>query len=316
MKVIVLSSKSSHKDLFTYGAELMDELHKTAPTVTYDHIEPDFSNIPELFDADEKIVLFNHFALPDGFTKFSENLPKFKNVQYLLSPYSAYEGLNLELLKKLNVRYRNNGGANANSVAQYALTVMLMLLSKFPVFTQSSTMPNGAELGEEFHNKSVGIIGMGNVGRCLLKSVNGLGMKAAFYNRKRLSEAAPQVSFDEAVKSDIIFITIATNEETKALLKDFAAKLEPHQYVIDISAADDLYDKSAVVELLNKDLLRGYGLEIFDPQQLKLSSHKNFVATPHIAWCTADAEQRTVQNYLRRTLAILKGEADSIDFIV
>lgn len=316
MKTVVLSSKSSHQDLLTYGPELFETLKKTANTVTYDHIEPDFSNIPELFDQDEKLVLFNHFALPDGFSAFTQFLPTFKNVKFVLSPYSAYEGLDLELLKKMGIRYRNNGGANAKSVAQYAIMAMFMLLSKFPVLTREMKMPDGSILGEEYHQKTAGIIGMGNVGRELLKTLTDLHIPTVFYNRSSLNVGVEQVPLSAVFNQDLIFITVATNNDTKALLKDLPTMLQPQNYLIDISAADDLYDKKKVVELLDKDLIKGYALEIFELAESSLSSQKNLLTTPHIAWCTIDAERRTVQNFLNRALTILNGKADGVDFIV
>lgn len=315
MKTVILSSKSSHKDLLTYGPELLEKVKQISSTVTYDEISEDFSNIPELFDDEEKLVLFNHFAVPDGFARFSEHLPTFKNITFLLSPYSAYEGLDLSLLKKMGIHYRNNGGANAKSVAQYATTTMFMLLSKVPVLARKMEMPDGSILGEEFHKKTVGIIGFGNVGKEIHSNLSKLGMEVVFYNRSKVTSNAKQVSLDEVFEQDIIFISIATSDDTKKLLSDLPSKLKPHQYLIDISAADDLYDKKKVVELLNEDKLRGYALEIFDTSST-LKSEKNFVATPHIAWCTVDAEKRTVENYLNRAITILEGKADQVDFIV
>jgi phosphoglycerate dehydrogenase-like enzyme len=316
MKVVVLSSKSSYQDLLTYGAELVSELKAAASTTFYDQIEPDFSNIPELFDADEKLVLFNHFALPDGFTLFSQQLPKFQNVRFLLSPYSAYEGLDLDALKARGIHYRNNGGANANSVAQYAVMAMFSLLCKVPVFTKEMKMPNGSVLGEEFYQKTAGIIGMGNVGRELARILESLGIPVVFYNRSMVSNAGKQASIDEVMQQDLVFVTIATNDQTKELLKDFPERLQPHQYVIDVSATDDLYDKAKVVSLLESDKLRGYALEVFDPAQFAPTSQKNLLVTPHIAWCTIDAEKRTVANFLQRALTIVKGKSDEVDFIV
>ncbi len=316
MKPIILSAKSSHQDLLTYGKNLFDQITSEYKAVAYDEIKPDFSNIPELFDETEKIVLFNNFALSDGFSAFSQHLSKFKNVKYLLSPYSSYEGLDLELLKKMGIKYRNNGGANAKSVAQYAITAMFMLLSKFPVFTQSMNMPEGLILGEERYGKTAGIIGMGNVGKELLETLKALGIPTVYYNRSVENVEAKKVSLEEVVKQDIIFITIATNADTIKLLSNFPSLLQPHNYLIDISAADELYDKKSVVDLLNQDKIKGYAVEIFDPALLKLESEKNLIATPHIAWCTVDAEKRTVENYLNRALTILRGKKSEVDFIV
>lgn len=316
MKPIFLSSPSSQQDLVTYGKDIFEKLLSQYEGKAYDQFQPNFSDVPELFDQDEKILIVNNFALPDGFISFSKVLPTFNNVKYLLTPYSAYEGLDLELLKKMQIRFRNNGGANAKSVAQYAIMALFMLLSKYAVFTKTDTMPDGSVLGEERFGKTAGIIGMGNVGKEILDTLTRLGIETVYFNRSEEAVAAKKVTYEEIFKQDFIFVTIATNPETQKFLANFQNLLEPHNYVIDITATDELYDKKAIVDLLDQDFLKGYALEVFDPTQLKLSSQKNLIATPHIAWCTSDAEKRTVENLLTRTQLILEGHADQVDFIL
>lgn len=316
MKPILLSSKSSHQDLLTYRKDLFDKIINEYHGKAYDQFKPDFSDVPELFDDEEKVVMFNHFAIPEGFSAFSKYLPTFKNVKFVLSPYSAYEGLDLELLKKMGIRYRNNGGANAKSVAQYAIMAMFMLLHRYPILLKSEGLPDGSILGEERFGKTAGIIGMGNVGKEILNTLNALGIKTVYYNRSEENVSAQKVGMEEIVKQDLVFVSVATNADTMKLLADFPSLLQPHNYVIDISATDTLYDKKKVVELLNQDKLKGCALEVFDPKQFKLESNKNLITTPHIAWCTVDAERATVENFLNRGLLILQGEESKVDFIV
>ncbi len=306
MKTIILNDRSSLRDLHTYGSELLGKLQNNYDVVMYDEIKPDFSNISELFDDSEKLVMFNHFAINDGFGLFSKQLPKFKNIKYLLSPYSAYEGLDLELLKKTKVKYRNNGGANAKSVAQYAVGVMFMLLHKTKFFIDNKKMPGGSALGDEFFGKSAGIIGMGNVGQELLEILNSLGIKTVCYNRTTRKVNAKKVAINDIFNQDLVFVTIATNKETKNLLKDIKKLIQPHNYLIDVSATDDLYDKKGVIKMLVKGKFKGFALEAWDPKALVNDKDLNLIVTPHIAWCTIDAEKRTVENYLNRALTILR----------
>ena len=205
MKTIILDYAAGLQDFAKYGQDLFDALQKTNTVIVYDYLTPDFSNVPELFDADEKLVLFNQFALAEGFAALTQKLPEFKNVKYLLSPYSSYAGLDLKLVKNLGIKYRNNGGANAKSVAQYALSAIFQLLHKFPVFAQQKTISDGSILGEEFHTKTVGIIGMGNVGQELAEMLQSLGMKVCYFNRSAKKVAAQSVSFEEVMQQDIIF---------------------------------------------------------------------------------------------------------------
>lgn len=312
MKPILLSSKSGHQDLLTYGKDLFDKITTEYHGIAYTQFKPDFSDVPELCDDDEKIVLFNHFAIPDGFKSLTEHLPKFKNVKFVLSPYSTYAGLDLNVVKELGIRYRNNSGANAKSVAQYAITCAFSLLSRFPELSKLSSLPDGSILGEEYHNKTAGIVGMGNVGKELLETLTKLNVKTVFYNRTSKDMDAKQVTLEEVFRQDMIFIAIATNPDTKALLSQIKTLINKKNYLIDVSAYDDLYDKKGVVNLLNSGKMKGYALET----DAELESDKNFIATPHIAWCTVDAERRTVENYLNRALLILQGEESKVDFIV
>jgi lactate dehydrogenase-like 2-hydroxyacid dehydrogenase len=203
--------------------------------------------VPELFDEDEKIVLFNAFAITGGFKTLTEYLPKFKNVKFLLSPYSSYAGLDLDVVKKLGIRYRNNSGANTRAVAQYAIAGMFGLLSRFTELGRLASMPDGSLLGEEYHTKTAGIIGMRNVGEELLNTLNGLNIPTVFYNRTPKAVSAKQVSFEEVFQQDIIFIAIANNPETRQLLSAIADHIQERHYLIDISAYDELYDKAAVL---------------------------------------------------------------------
>lgn len=314
MKVVLLSSKSGHQDILNYGRDLFDTLNNKYQIVSYDNFKSDFSDVTELFDNDEKIVMFNQYAVPEGFETLMKHLPTFKNIKYLLSPYSAYVGLDLNVLKELGIRYRNNAGANAKSVAQYAIACMFCLLSRFPELGKLESMSDGSILGEEYHSKTAGIIGMGSVGKELLNTLNKLGIPTVFYNRTLKEVEANQVSLEEVFENDLVFITIANNPETKNLLSNITSLIKDKNYLIDVSAFDDLYNKKGVVDLLNAGKIKGYALELGSNN--KFSSSKNLLQTPHIAWCTIDAEKRTVQNYLNKALFILEGRTGEVDFLV
>lgn len=312
MKAVILNSKTSQQDLYTFNKDLIENLLKNYSATMYDDIRSDFSNIPELFDEEDKLVLVNHFAIEGGFETFSKHLPSFKNIKYILSPYSSYSGLDLDLLKKLNIRYRNNGGANAKSVAQYALTAMLMLLGRFPQLAKLESMPDGSILGDEIDNKTAGIIGMGNVGTALLEILNKLKIPSVYYNRSDKNVNSNRVPIEEVFKQDMVFITVATSPETIELLSKISSYINQNNYIVDVSAHDELYDKNEMIKLLGEGKFLGYGLET----DIRSNENLNLITTPHIAWCTYDAEKRTVDNYLNRAISILKGDASNIDFVV
>lgn len=246
----------------------------------------------------------------------NKHIASFKNIKYLLTPYSSYKSLDLKLVQKCGIKYRNNSGANAKSVAQYALMTMLMLLGRYPELSRTNEAPDGSILGEEYHQKTAGIIGTGNVGKELVGSLHALGIKTTYFNRTLKDVPSTAVSLQQIFEQDIVFIAIASTNETRTLLKNIPTLIQPHNYLIDVSADDDLYNKAKVVKLLDQGKIKGYAIEVFNPSTLDLHSNNNFIATPHIAWCTVDAERRTVENYLKMAILIATGESKKVEFLV
>jgi D-3-phosphoglycerate dehydrogenase len=216
----------------------------------------------------------------------------------------------------MGIKYRNNAGANAKSVAQLAITHMFMLLSRIPQHGYENTEPTGEILGEELDGKTVGIVGMGNIGKELADKFKKLNIPTVFYNRTGKNVGLPQVSIEEVFGNDIVFLTIATNEETKNMLSNISSLIKKHQYLIDISAYDDFYDKHKMISSLQENNLAGYAFETSNPQDYRTKEKLNLVITPHMAWSTLNAESNVSRHYLQRTLMVINNNLEDIDFVV
>jgi len=153
---------------------------------------------------------------------------------------------------------------------------------------------------------------MGNVGEALLEILNKLKIPTVYYNRSDKDVSSEKVSIEETFKQDLVFITVATNPETINLLSKMPEYINKNNYIVDVSAHDELYNKNEMIKSLSEGKFKGYGLET----DIRNSNDLNLITTPHIAWCTYDAEKRTVDNYLDRAMSILRGKAETVDFIV
>jgi len=315
MKVIILTNKDGAIDFDKFGAEKMSALNSICEVRLYDHVENDFANVSELLDVDEKIVLYDPMCFSDWFECYSRNMHKFVNVKYLLSPYSFYDGLDLSSLKEMGIRYRNNAGANARSVAQHAITISLMLVARFAELAFEKHSPDGSILGEEIFGKTASIVGMGHIGIELLPLLTALGLKVKYYNRTDKKLNIPKVDLAEAFDSELIYLAMAP-AQTRALMSPLPNLIKPWNYLIDTSATDDFYDKKAVLGKLLVGELKGYGLEVEDTELLVSDKKCNLITTPHMAWATVDAERRKVENYLERAIKIASGRESEIDFVV
>lgn len=315
MKVIILTNKDGALDFEKFGVERMTELKRLCEVKVYDSVDADFVNIPELLDDDDKIVLYDPMCFSDWFESYSRNMKKFRNVRYLFSPYSFYDGLDLDVLKEMGVRYRNNAGANAKSVAQHALTLSLMLVARFSEIAFEKNNPDGSILGEEIFGKTASIVGMGHIGLELYQILTALGLKVKYYNRTDKNLNIPKVDLADAFESELIYLTIAP-AQTRPLMSSLPSLIKPWNYLVDTSATDDFYDKQAVLNKLLAGELKGYALEVENPNLLESGKKCNLITTPHMAWATVDAEKRKVENYLDRAIKIVMGKESEIDFVV
>lgn len=316
MKVIIFGDGSVVKNFENYAFDLFAMLKSKADVIVCDAVNQDFYKVPELFEDSEKILMYDPFSFVGKFATLSENLSRFKNVKYIFSPYSFYDGLNLDLVKTLGIRYKNNAGANAKSVAQHALALALTIVEKFPLLAGVKVNPDGSILGEEIFGKTAGIVGMGNIAMELAPLLDALGVKTVYYNRTKKDIDLTKVIFEEIFKQELVFLTISATDETRKMMETLPSLLTKKNYLIDLSATDDLYNKKEVLKKLEIGDFAGYGLELDDPSFMAPTKPCNYLATPHMAWATVDAERRTMRNYLERVIKVLDGKAEEIDFLV
>lgn len=323
MKVVYLTDDEGFAEVEQFYREGYEDFAEKYNPAFYNEFADDFSDVPELFSSEPKLLLVDPIAIKDHFDGFSKHLSKFSGLKYILSPYSFYAGLDLEYLTNNEIKYKNNSGANAKSVSQFATMMMLMSVSHLKLnslnLNQNDPKPelNLEAIGEEFWSKSAGIIGMGNIGSQLAETLSGMGMEVKYHSRSKRAVPAEYVEFAEIFDCDVILVTIATNQSSIELFERLTEKLQPHNYVIDITSQSDLYDKQAVIDMVKTNSIKGYALESeehFAPDWLE--PKHNLIISPHLAWQSVEAQQRTYSSFFGTAAKILEGKAHEVEFIV
>ena len=128
-------------------------------------------------------------ALRDAFYRAA---PRLKLVQLLSA---GYDDVDLEAARRAKVPVSNNGGANAISVAEHAM--MLMLTVSRQVIWQHANVSGGRWRGNgpaprmyELHGKTLGIVGLGTIGKKVARLARAFGMRVQYYDIARLTEDA------------------------------------------------------------------------------------------------------------------------------
>lgn len=317
MKIIQLTDNQGLKEVQDAVPEILKELKNNKNYSLYTKYKNDFSDVDELYsDNGEKMLLFDSFSVEGGYETLNRYVNDFKNVKYIFTPFSNYSGLDLELLKSLGIKYRNNSGANAKAVAQFAITNMFMLITQIIPFTKNKSLDRYAN---EFHGRTVGIIGYGAIGYEIGNRLNSLGMQIQYLSRSDKNNEFEYVDeLEKLMQNEIIFITVSQNESSQKLLNNLEKLVKPDQLIIDITAMDELYDKRQIISKLREGELRGYSFEADDSemQKIEIEDDLNLIITPHVAWKTIEAQIRTYKGYYGFMKKVLDGKTSEIDFIV
>jgi len=173
-------------------------------------------------------------------------------------------------------------------------------------------------LGGDLTGATLGIFGMGRIGRCVARRAAGFGMRVIYHDRTPLpagEEAglgAAYVSFDDLLAtSDVLTLHAPLTPETRhAIGRDALRRMKPGSYLIN-TARGPLVDEAALAEALRDGPLAGAGLDVYErepeiaPGLLELP---NVVLLPHIGSATRDTRTRMAMLAARNVHAVLRGQ--------
>lgn len=177
----------------------------------------------------------------------------------------------------------------------------------------------GFMLGNDIHNKTLGIIGMGRIGSALARRASGFNMKVLYHNRNRLSidkEKELNVEYrelDELLKqSDFVSINVSFGKNTYHLINEQKLRLmKKTAYLINTSRGQ-VIDERALVKALRKKWITGAALDVFEKEPVTrnnpLLKFDNVVLLPHIGSASWQTRERMAEVAAINLLNVLKGE--------
>ncbi|MBS0242227.1 MAG: 2-hydroxyacid dehydrogenase [Proteobacteria bacterium] len=266
----------------------------------------------------EFMICYPNVKMPDS---FYQSAPKVRLVQLLSAGYDAVD---IEAARRAKVPVANNGGANAISVAEHA--VMLMLTVARRVVWQHASVSGGRWRGNgppptmyEVYDKVLGIVGLGNIGRKVARRAQAFGMRVEYYDIKRLTEDeedALGVKFrllTELMKrSDFISLHVPLNSSTKHLIGARELNLMKKSAIIVNTSRGPVIDEMALAKHLSEHKIFGAGLDVFDeeppPSNNPLFKLDNVVLTAHFAGPTSDNHVARFRNAFDNVERMVRGD--------
>ena len=200
-----------------------------------------------------------------------------------------------------NITVKNTPNASSNSVAELAIGHMFALARYIAI--SNVTMRNGQwnkknYEGSEISGKTLGIVGMGRIGRSLATKAVALGMKVVYTDLfgRQDSLSYDFLSTEDLLKtSDFISLHVPYDKAQGSLIgaKEFAL-MKDGAFLIDC-ARGKVVEEAALLEALNSGKIAGAGLDVFEQEPThnqELVNHPNVSATPHIGAATKEAQTR------------------------
>jgi len=242
----------------------------------------------------------------------------------VISNYAVgYNNIDVEEATKSGVLVTNTPGVLTDATADLTWALLLACARRIP--KSDSLVRDGRFvgwsptllLGREVYGKTLGIIGMGEIGAAVARRAKGFGMKTIYHNRKRDPEAekelgAMYVSVDDLLRnSDYVSLHVPLTPETRHLIgeKEFAM-MKPTAILLNASRGE-VIDEKALIKALKEGRIDSAGLDVYEKEPRLspgLAELDNVVLTPHTGSATYESRDRMAVMAAGNLVAGLRGE--------
>ncbi len=268
--------------------------------------------------ADADVILTNKAPVDDAIMASAPAL------KLICVSATGLNHIDLEAARRRGVAVRNVAGYSTESVVQITFMHILSLLcrpafydAEVKDFTYSrSGVPN--DVREPFHElwgKTVGIIGMGNIGQRVAQVAAAFGMKPVYFSTSGTSHCKewPSLPLDDLMKeADIVSIHCPLSDRTRGLIGTRElALLKPSAILVNMGRGA-VVDEEALAACIDSGRIAGAALDVFSTEPLPEShpllhtSHPERLRfTPHIAWASYESLDRLVQRMVENIREVM-----------
>ncbi|MDR0538225.1 MAG: dihydrofolate reductase [Tannerellaceae bacterium] len=309
------------KILFTYHVlrdafkELEARYEVIFPQGRYFDYEEVLAMIP---DCD---VLCSMFDFPVT----SELIDAGKNLKLIANYAVGYNNIDVDYAAKMGVTVCNTPEPVIAPTANLALGLMIDVARRISESDRGLRSGKFGDkkgimdnLGSQISGKTLGIFGMGRIGKALCRRANACGMDVIYHNRRQLDVEEETklnvvyVAFEELLKqSDFLSINAPLTSLTRHVFNaDALAKMKSSAFLIN-TARGPLVDEKALVDALKNGVISGAALDVFEfgdcplPELLEMN---NVVLTPHIGTQTVDGRYDMASAVCDNVIGFIEGD--------
>ena len=308
------------------SSPLYAEILAQRPDVQLDKLEnetPDAEAEPVLSQAHVYQIGASRQVIAPRLQVHAELLARTPNLIAASSNGAGYDTIDVDACTAQGIAVVNQSGGNKEGVAEHALAMMLTL-SKRIIETDrrmrsGDGIPRNGFVGRELLNRTVGVLGIGNVGSRLAELCNGLfKMRVLAYDpyltaAQIKARGAQKVELDELLaQADYVSVHCPLTRESRKMMGAAQfARMRPDAYFV-TTARGFIHDEAALAEALANKRIAGAGLDVWEeeppPHDHPLMKFDNVLVSPHTAGATVESRENMSRFAAEQVLEILDGK--------
>jgi len=233
---------------------------------------------------------------------------------------AGFEGADLKAATDRGVVVTNNPGSNSEAVADMAIGLMLSVsrqIARKDREMRQGLYPRGNG-GEDLFRKTVGIIGLGNIGKRVAKRVQGFEAKIIAndiveYPEFQKQYNIPYHSKEELLRrSDFVTVHVPLDNSTRGMINEDRLRLMKKTSFLINTARGAIVDEKALYRALKEGWIAGAGLDVFETEPPVFRDHillDNVVSSPHSAGLSNQASYAMAMETVNKVITFFQGKA-------
>lgn len=295
-------------------------LHQLGTVTIYDRSAPE-QIVERALHAE--VVLVNKVVLSETIL---DQLPKLK---YIGVEATGYNNIDINAARKHGITVTNVKAYGPASVAQHTFALLLALVNRIETHSQSVFAGDWVASKDfcytkspliELAGKTIGLIGLGDIGSQVAQIALAFGMKVIAYRKNPDQTKNPDiemVTLDEIFRlSDVISLHCPLTDETKGIINaKTLSQMKKSAFLLN-TGRGPLINEAELAEALQNNIIAGVGLDVLSTEpptfENPLLKAPNCIITPHIAWATFEARKRLLQIVADNLEAFMNGKSLSV----
>ncbi len=214
------------------------------------------------------------------------------------------DNIDLNAATRKGVIVQNIPDGNVRSAAEHSIALLLALARNLPqghAGMKAAKWERSKLVGVEVLGKTLAVVGLGKIGRLVVRMALGLGMKVIGHDPFVAPGIAEELGIelvgnlgDAVARADFLTVHVPMSKETKGIIgRDVLARARPGLRVVNC-ARGGIVDEAALIEAIDKGVVAGAAVDVFEkepPGMTPLVEHPKVIVTPHLGASTREAQE-------------------------